>query len=84
MTRRSVQPQYRNTIYRSILPGTGIAPAYVEDYPFASHNGGGVGELDLGFKIGLMSEKRGKPFSLSIRNDFFIPTQSGLSDLLQQ
>jgi outer membrane protein OmpA-like peptidoglycan-associated protein len=76
-------PQYRNTIYRSILPGTGIAPAYVEDYPFASHNGGGVGELDLGFKIGLLSEKRGKPFSLSIRNDFFIPTQSGLSDLLR-
>jgi outer membrane protein OmpA-like peptidoglycan-associated protein len=75
--------QYRNTIYRSILPGTGIAPAYVEDYPFASHNGGGVGELDLGFKIGLLSEKRGKPFSLSIRNDFFIPTQSGLSDLLK-
>jgi outer membrane protein OmpA-like peptidoglycan-associated protein len=76
-------PQYRNTIYRSILPGTGIAPAYVEDFPLASHNGGGVGELDLGFKIGLLSEKRGKPFSLSIRNDFFIPTQSGLSDLLK-
>ena len=76
-------PQYRNTIYRSILPGTGIAPAYVEDFPFASHNGGGVGELDLGFKIGLLSEKRGKPFSLSLRNDFFIPTSSGLSDLLR-
>ncbi|MGB9243563.1 MAG: PKD domain-containing protein [Candidatus Acidiferrales bacterium] len=76
-------PQYRNTIYRSILPGTGIAPAYVEDFPFASHNGGGVGELDLGFKIGLLSEKRGKPFSLSLRNDFFIPTASGLSDLLR-
>ena len=51
--------------------------------PFASHNGGGVGELDLGFKIGLLSEKRGKPFSLSLRNDFFIPTASGLSDLLR-
>src|ERR1700751_3578378 len=76
-------PQYRNTIYRSILPGTGIAPAYVEDFPFASHNGGGVGELDLGFKIGLLSEKRGKLFSLSLRNDFFIPTSSGLSDLLR-
>lgn len=75
--------QYRNTIYRSILPGAGIAPAYVEDYPFASRNGGGVGELDLGFKIGLLSEKRGKPFSLSIRNDFFIPTQTGLRDLLK-
>ena len=74
--------QYRNTIYRSIFPGQGIAPAYVEDYPFASHNGGGVGELDLGFKVGLLSEKRGKPLSLSIRNDFYIPTQSGLRDLL--
>jgi outer membrane protein OmpA-like peptidoglycan-associated protein len=54
----------------------------VEDYPFASHNGGGVGEIDLGFKIGLLSERRGKPISLSIRNDFYIPTQTGYSTLL--
>jgi outer membrane protein OmpA-like peptidoglycan-associated protein len=74
--------QYRNTIYNSFLPCTGCAPAYVEDYPFASHNGGGVGEIDLGFKIGLLSERRGKPFSLSIRNDFYIPTQTGYSTLL--
>ncbi len=57
-------------------------PAFVEDYPFASHNGGGVGEIDLGFKIGLLSERRGKPISLSIRNDFYIPTQTGYSTLL--
>jgi len=76
-------PQYRNTIYRSILPGSGIAPAYVEDFPLASHNGGETGEIDLGFKIGLLLEKRGNPFSLSIRNDFYIPTASGLSDLLK-
>jgi outer membrane protein OmpA-like peptidoglycan-associated protein len=74
--------QYRNTIYNSFLPCTGCAPAYVEDYPFASHNGGGIGEIDLGFKIGLLSERRGKPFSLSIRNDFYIPTQTGFSTLL--
>lgn len=74
--------QYRNTIYESFLPCTGCAPAYVEDFPFASHNGGGVGEIDLGFKIGLLSEKRGKPFSLSVRNDFYIPTQTGFSTLL--
>jgi outer membrane protein OmpA-like peptidoglycan-associated protein len=74
--------QYRNTIYNSFLPCTGCAPAYVEDYPFASHNGGGVGEIDLGFKIGLLSERRGKPISLSIRNDFYIPTQTGYSTLL--
>src|SRR6202453_1152238 len=74
--------QYRNTIYNSFLPCTGCAPAYVEDYPFASHNGGGIGEIDLGFKIGLLSERRGKPFSLSIRHDFYIPTQTGFSTLL--
>jgi outer membrane protein OmpA-like peptidoglycan-associated protein len=78
--------QYLNTIYNHFLPcdtpANACPPAYVEDYPFASHNGGGVGEIDLGFKIGLLSERRGKPFSLSIRNDFYIPTQTGYSTLL--
>ncbi len=74
--------QYGNTIYPSIIPAAGFRPAYVEDFPFASHNGGGVGELDLGVKIGLLSERRGKPLSLSIRNDFYIPTKTSLSDLL--
>jgi hypothetical protein len=78
----SSNPQYRNTIYNSIIPSTGFPPAYVEDAPFASHNGHGIGELDLGFKIGLFSERRHKPMSLSIRNDFYIPTKTGLSDLL--
>ena len=75
-------PQYQNTIYNSIIPSTGFPPAYVEDMPFASHNGHGVGEMDLGFKIGLLSERRRKPISLSIRNDFYIPTETGLTDLL--
>jgi outer membrane protein OmpA-like peptidoglycan-associated protein len=77
--------QYLNTIYSPFLPcniPAACPPAYVEDFPFASHNGGGIGEIDLGFKIGLLSERRGKPFSLSIRNDFYIPTQSGFSTLL--
>ena len=76
-------PQYLNTIYRSLNFGTGVPPGYVEDYPFAGRNGGGVGEMDLGFKIGLLSERRGKPLSLSIRNDFFIPTKTGFNDLIQ-
>lgn len=75
-------PRFQNTIYLSELPGTGLPPAYVEDYPFASHSGGGYGELDLGFKIGVLSEKRGNWASLSIRNDFFIPTRTGLDSLL--
>jgi outer membrane protein OmpA-like peptidoglycan-associated protein len=77
--------QYRNTIYSPFLPCSdpiACPPAFVEDYPFASHNGGGVGEIDLGFKIGLLSERRGKPISLSLRNDFYIPTQTGFSTLL--
>src|SRR6202041_3416011 len=78
----AANPQYQNTIYNSIIPSTGFPPAYVEDMPFASHTGTGVGEIDLGFKIGLLSERRGKPISLSIRNDFYIPTQTGFSSLI--
>lgn len=74
--------QYGNTIYPSVIPAFGFPPGYVEDFPFASHNGGGVGEVDLGVKIGLLSERRGHKFSLSLRNDFYIPTQTSLSDLL--
>jgi outer membrane protein OmpA-like peptidoglycan-associated protein len=74
-------PPQVNTIYRSLLPGTGLPPAYVEDFPFASTNGGGYGEIDLGFKIGLLSERRGNWASLSIRNDFYIPTRTGLGAL---
>jgi len=78
----AANPQFKNTIYNSIIPSTGFPPAYVEDAPFASHNGSGVGEMDLGFKIGLLSERRRKPISLSIRNDFYLPTKTGLTDLL--
>lgn len=75
-------PQFGNTIYRTIVPLPGATPAYVEDFPFAAQSGGGVGEVDLGFKINLVSEKRGGPFSFSIKNDFYIPTQTSLGDLL--
>ena len=78
----ALNPQFQNTIYNSVIPSTGFRPGYVEDIPFASHNGSGIGEVDLGFKIALLSEHRGKPLSLSIRNDFYIPTVSGFSHLL--
>jgi hypothetical protein len=78
----AANPQYLNTIYPSVIPATGFPPAYVEDFPFASRSGSGTGEIDLGFKIGLLSERRGKPLSLSIRNDFFVPTKTGLTALL--
>lgn len=78
----AANPQYLNTIYPSVIPSTGFPPAYVEDFPFASHSGSGTGEIDIGFKLGLLSERRGNPLSLSIRNDFFIPTKTGLTALL--
>lgn len=74
--------QYGNTIYPSALPAQGFRPAYVEEFPFASHNGGGVGEVDLAFKIRLLSEHRGSPLSLSIRNDFYIPTETSFASLI--
>jgi hypothetical protein len=74
--------QYGNTIYPSVIPAQGFRPAYVEELPFASHNGGGVGEIDLGLKIGLLSEHRGSPLSLSIRNDFYIPTETSFASLI--
>jgi outer membrane protein OmpA-like peptidoglycan-associated protein len=81
-TVNALNPQFENTIYPSVIPSTGFRPGYVENVPFASHTGTGVGEIDLGFKIGLLSERRGKPISLSIRNDFYIPTQTGFNSLI--
>jgi hypothetical protein len=73
-------PQFQNTIYRSLGPGQG--PGYVEDFPFASRNDSGPGNVTLGVKFGLLSEDEGAPLSLSIRNDFIIPTRTTLKGLL--
>jgi len=78
----TTHPQLFPTIYRSFLPGTGLPAAYVEDYPFASQSGGGRGEGDLGIKVGLFSERKGNPFSLSMREDFYFPTVTGFNELL--
>ncbi|MFY9585332.1 MAG: hypothetical protein WAR21_12665, partial [Candidatus Acidiferrales bacterium] len=71
------------TIYRSLSRVPGTRPGYVEDFPFAAHNNGGVGEFTVGFKLGILSEKRGNPVSLGLRNDFFIPTRRSLVNLLR-
>ncbi len=71
------------TIYRRLtkIPPTSN-PGYVEDYPFAGVNDGGVGEVILGLKIGFLSERKGDPFSLSLRNDLIFPTRRSIQDLL--
>jgi outer membrane protein OmpA-like peptidoglycan-associated protein len=77
-------PQVGTTIYRSIqcgLPGTGNA-AYVEDFPFANHSGGGIGEVTAGVKLNLLSQHRNDPFGLSVRVDGIFQTANGLSTLL--
>jgi outer membrane protein OmpA-like peptidoglycan-associated protein len=71
---------FPNTIFQT-LPLTGT-PGYVEDFPFAANNHGGVGEVTLGIKLGLLSERRGAPLSLSVRNDFIIPTWGNLQRVL--
>jgi outer membrane protein OmpA-like peptidoglycan-associated protein len=75
-------PQFGTTIYRSLLPIAGTAPGYVEDYPFVSRNAGGAGDIRLGLRFGLVQERLGDKFNLTIGYDFFIPTQTRLADLL--
>jgi hypothetical protein len=73
-------PQFGNTMYRT-LPSGG-RPGYVEDYPFAGFNQGGLGDIRAGLQIRLFSESRGDAFSFSVRNDFWTPTKYSLSELL--
>ncbi len=70
------------TIFRGLTAVPGSAPGYVEEFPFASRNAGGVGEVVIGFKLGPFSEWRGHWLSLAIRSDLFIPTHRSFSDLL--
>jgi hypothetical protein len=76
----SAFPQFDSTIYRTLGPGQ--RPGYVEDFPFASRNDSGPGNVTLGVKFGLLSEDANAPINLSIRNDAIIPTRYTLSRLL--
>jgi outer membrane protein OmpA-like peptidoglycan-associated protein len=75
-------PLVRGTIYRSISCTVNGAASYVEDFPFANHNGGGIGEVTGGIKFNLLSQRRGNPFGLSLRGDLIFQTVNGLSSLL--
>ncbi|HWQ03289.1 MAG TPA: hypothetical protein VNL38_02310, partial [Candidatus Nitrosotenuis sp.] len=75
-------PPAQPTIFRSLTAVPGVAPGYVEDFPFAHRNSGDIGEVMVGFKFGMFSEWRGDPITLSFSNDFVIPTKRSLGDLL--
>lgn len=78
----TTNPQFQGTIFRSLTSVPGTAPGYVEDFPFANRNAGGVGEVVIGFKVGPFSEWRGDWLSLSIRNELILPTVRSFSNLL--
>lgn len=73
-------PQFGNTIYNTIVPG-GL-PAYVEDFPFAFANNGGIGNIDVGAKYGVLSERHGDRASFALRGDVYIPTVRSINGLL--
>ena len=56
---------------------SGSAPGYVEDYPFAANNNGGVGDITLGLKYALLSQRLGNPVSLPVRNYFNYCDENG-------
>jgi outer membrane protein OmpA-like peptidoglycan-associated protein len=60
----------------------GTAPGYVEDFPFAANNTGGLGNVTLGLKYALLSERHGAPLSFSVRNDFIVSTKTDENKLL--
>jgi len=55
---------------------------YVEDFPFAANDTGGIGNLTLGAKYAFLSQRLGDPVSLSVRNDLIIATKTNLVKLL--
>ena len=63
-----------------VVPGS--SPGFVEDFPFAANNTGGVGNITLGLKYALMSERHGAPISFSVRNDLIISTKTDPGKLL--
>ena len=60
----------------------GSAPGYVEDYPFAANNTGGIGNITLGVKYALMNQREGAHVGLSLRNDLIISTKTDVNKLL--
>jgi hypothetical protein len=59
----------------------GPAAAYVPGFPFAAGNTSDYGPVALGFKVNFWSETRNNPLSVSLRTDFFIPTESAATEL---
>jgi outer membrane protein OmpA-like peptidoglycan-associated protein len=79
----TTNPEFDRSIYRLPFPSVSNRPSYSEDYPYAFTSNGGIGEVSVGAQFGLLSERRGNPFTLSVGDTAFIPTKTSLPDLLQ-
>ncbi|HVB33912.1 MAG TPA: OmpA family protein [Patescibacteria group bacterium] len=75
------KPVYPGTPY--VIP-FGSGPVYSEDFPFAGINNGGIGPVTLGVKYGILSETRGNPVSLAIRDEVYIPTKTNITQLYNE
>jgi outer membrane protein OmpA-like peptidoglycan-associated protein len=85
---------YPNTIFHvlsssklcdSVTTGTAFnagTPGYVQDYPFAAADEGGLGGVSLGAKFAIFSQRHGDPVSFSVRDTLYIATRTNLSPLL--
>ena len=73
-------PLYPNTLFHRLCAT--CTAGYVEDFPFAANDSGGLGDVTLGVKYGIFSERHGDPVSVSLRNDFILATDIGLTRLL--
>ncbi len=78
------KPTYGDTIFREPFYLQSNYPVYSEDFPFAYENNGGVGPVVLGAKFGILSEERGDPVSLAVRDELYIPTKTGQMALMKE
>ena len=79
------KPVYFDTPYRIPFLAQGDPrPVYPEDFPFAGLDNGGIGPVTLGAKFGILSETRGNPVSLAIRDEVYIPTKTNPVNLMNE
>lgn len=75
------KPLYPGTIFRIPFLPQSDRPVYGESYPFAYRNNGGIGPIRLGAKFSILSELRGDPVSLAVRDVAYIPTQDPAQEM---
>ncbi len=76
------KPYYPGTIYHIPFEPQSYRPSYNESFPLAYENNGGIGPVKVGAAYNILSEARGNSLSLSVMDEAWIPTKSGLASLM--